>query len=204
MILVGQYDSPFVRRVAIALHYYDMQFERRVLSVFSDLDKMLQLNPLGKVPALALDIGEVLIDSQFILDYLDGIVDAERALVPPAGAARREVLNVTAIAMGLAEKAVALRWELHRRRPQSIDPDWVERLQRQVTSCLSWLEARALSTWLSTTQMTLADVTTVVAYTYLWHKHKPMFRVGQYPRLDDLATRCEALPEFMAAPYVEG
>jgi hypothetical protein len=113
---------------------------------------MLELNLPGKVLALILDNGEVLVDRQFILDYLDGIADAERTLLPPVGAARREVPNLTAIAVGLAEKAVALRWEQHRWRPQSIESDWVERLRRQVNSCLSWFEAPASSTWLNTTQ----------------------------------------------------
>ena len=54
MILVGQYDSPFVRRVAVTMNFYDMVFERRVLSVFTDFDVMLAVNPLGKVPVLQL------------------------------------------------------------------------------------------------------------------------------------------------------
>ena len=58
MILVGQFDSPFVRRVAIALHHYGYPFERRVLSVFKDFDAMLAINPLGKVPTLITDEGE--------------------------------------------------------------------------------------------------------------------------------------------------
>ena len=52
MILVGQLDSPFVRRVAITMNHYGLPFERKILSVFADLDKMLAVNPLGKVPAL--------------------------------------------------------------------------------------------------------------------------------------------------------
>jgi hypothetical protein len=48
MILIGQYDSPFTRRVAVTMNVYAMAFERRVLSVFGDFDEMLTLNPLGK------------------------------------------------------------------------------------------------------------------------------------------------------------
>jgi len=43
MILIGQYDSPFVRRIAIALNHYGMPFERRVLSVFQDFDAVLAI-----------------------------------------------------------------------------------------------------------------------------------------------------------------
>ena len=50
MILVGQYDSPFVRRVAIALHHYGLPFERRVISVFQDFEAMLAIHNDRNVP----------------------------------------------------------------------------------------------------------------------------------------------------------
>src|SRR5687768_12508566 len=40
MILVGQYDSPYVRRVAVSLHVLELPFERNTLSVFADADAM--------------------------------------------------------------------------------------------------------------------------------------------------------------------
>ena len=58
MKLIGQFDSPFVRRAAVALNFHDMAFERKILSVFADFDTMLKENPLGKVPSLELDCGE--------------------------------------------------------------------------------------------------------------------------------------------------
>jgi glutathione S-transferase len=54
MILVGQYDSPFVRRVAVTLHHYHMPFERNTLSVFSNAKKMQKINPLIRIPSLEL------------------------------------------------------------------------------------------------------------------------------------------------------
>ena len=36
MILVGQYDSPVTRRVAIALHHCGIAFVRDTRSIFSD------------------------------------------------------------------------------------------------------------------------------------------------------------------------
>ena len=71
MILIGQYDSPYVRRVAVSLHVLGHAFECRLLSVFRDADEMRRINPLGRVPALLLDDDAVLIDSWAILDYLD-------------------------------------------------------------------------------------------------------------------------------------
>ena len=71
MILVGQMDSPFVRRVAVTLNLYAMPFEREIISVYGDADAVRKINPLGKVPALVLEDGETLFDSQMIIDYLD-------------------------------------------------------------------------------------------------------------------------------------
>ena len=90
MILVGQYDSPFVRRVAVTMNVYAMAFERQVLSVFSHFDAMLAINPLGKVPVLQLDDGERLYDSRAILDCLDGLVPADRRMVPVDEPDRRQ------------------------------------------------------------------------------------------------------------------
>jgi Glutathione S-transferase, N-terminal domain len=53
MILIGQYDSPFVRRVAIALRLYGLPFEHRPWSTFGEGDKIAPFNPLRRVPTLA-------------------------------------------------------------------------------------------------------------------------------------------------------
>ena len=82
MILVGQYDSPFVRRVAVSLRVLGFDYEHDTRSVFGDFEAMRQVNPLGRIPSLVLDGGEVLIDSAAILDWLDETVGPDRALLP--------------------------------------------------------------------------------------------------------------------------
>ena len=93
LLLVGQYDSPFVRRVAVTLHLYGFDFDRRVLSVFDDFASVLTENPLGKVPMLRLTDGdgvaEPLFDSQIIVDCLDEWAGPERSLTPGCGSARQ-------------------------------------------------------------------------------------------------------------------
>ena len=100
MILVGQYDSPFVRRVGVTLHLYGIPFTRNAISVFTDVDEMARINPLVRIPSLVLDSGETLIDSAAILDTLDEMVGPSRALTPPSGTARRRVMQATALAAG--------------------------------------------------------------------------------------------------------
>ena len=61
-ILVGQYDSPVTRRVAIALHHYGIPFTRDTRSIFGDAAAIGGISPLTRIPALVLDDGEVLIN----------------------------------------------------------------------------------------------------------------------------------------------
>src|SRR5207245_1985892 len=93
MILIGQYDSPFVRRVALAMRFYGIAFEHRPWSTFGDADKIAPYNPLRRVPTLVLDNGEALIESTAILDHLDELAREQdkvtgEAMIAPGGAAR--------------------------------------------------------------------------------------------------------------------
>lgn len=71
MILLGQYDSPYVRRVAVSLRVRGFAYEHDTRSVFDDFDAVRLVNPLARIPSLTLDDGETLIDSAAILDWLD-------------------------------------------------------------------------------------------------------------------------------------
>src|ERR1700740_3230651 len=103
MLLIGMYDSPYVRRVAVSLRLLHMGFEHAAWSVGSDFDRIRAHNPLGRVPTLVLDDGEALIDSSAILDFLDESVGPTRALLPPAGSERRAALYLMALATGAAD-----------------------------------------------------------------------------------------------------
>jgi glutathione S-transferase len=59
-----------------------------------------------------LDTGEVLIDSAAILDHLDDLA-CDLALCPRSGPARRQVLQMTALAQGTLEKVAAVVYERH-------------------------------------------------------------------------------------------
>jgi len=197
MILIGQFDSPFVRRVAVALNHYGMAFEHRPWSTFGDADKLAAYNPLKRVPTLVLDDGEALIESSAILDHLDETVGAARALAPRSGPARRAVLKVCALGAGLADKAIALVYErvLH----EATSATWIARCQSQVGGVLDVLEAdRAARSgpWWFGEAMTHADIMVGCALRFVDEAHGAMFDIGGRPALHAHSARCEALPVF--------
>ena len=69
--LVGMFDSPYVRRVAVSMEQIGVAFDHLDWSVGKDQAQLRTINPLGRVPVLLLPSGEVLIESSVILDYLD-------------------------------------------------------------------------------------------------------------------------------------
>ena len=115
VILIGMFECPFVRRVAVSLRLLGLPFEHRNWSVDRDSELVRQFNPLGRVPALVLPDGESLIDSNAILDFLDGTVGPERALLPPSGGERRRALHIISLALGAADKSILLLDETHYR-----------------------------------------------------------------------------------------
>jgi glutathione S-transferase len=197
MILIGQYDSPFVRRVAIALDLYGFAFEHRTWSTFGDADLLAPFNPLRRVPTLVLDDGETLIDSFAILDWLDETVDPERALIAPHGPRRRAALKVCALATGLADKAVSLLYEriLHK----DISPVWVERCRTQIGDVLTALDtdrvARPSNYWFGDT-IGHADIAVACAIRFTREAHPGLFDPARWPALERHTARCEALGPF--------
>jgi len=197
MILIGQYDSPFVRRVAIALRLYGMPFEHRPWSTFGDGDKIAPFNPLRRVPTLVLDGGEALIESTAILDYLDELVGSEKAMIASRGLERRRGLRICALATGLADKAVSLVYErVLRKEPSKI---WVDRCETQVGGVLEVLEkerAEVITPYWFGTRIGHADIAVACVLRFAGEAHPALFPAGRYHELAAHCARCEALPVF--------
>ncbi len=192
MILVGQYDSPFVRRVGIALRLYGMAFEHRPWSVFAAGEAVRALNPLMRVPTLVLDDGLVLTDSHAMLDHLDGLVEAP--LFPRAGRARAVALRRAALACGAAEKAVALFYE--RRLHDTTSALWEGRCRLQVGSVLAALESECGPGPWWEDRMGHADIALACAWRFISEAHPGLIDPGALPRLAGRAATMEALPVF--------
>ncbi len=197
MILIGQYDSPFVRRVAIALRLYGLAFEHRPWSTFGDADKLASYNPVRRVPTLLIDGDEALIESTAILDYLDELVGPDKAMMARSGPERRHALKVCALATGLGDKAVSLIYERVLRKDQL--QLWVERCQTQIGGVLAALEkerAAVASPYWFGNGIGHADIAVACVLRFTGEAHPGLFDGIRYPALVAHAARCEALPPF--------
>jgi len=197
MILVGQYDSPFVRRVAISLHLLELPFTRNSISVFGDAEAMRAINPLGRVPSLVLDDGEVVIDSAAIVDHLDEVAGPGRRLIPASGAPRRHALRMIALASGAIDKAGAVVYDRTLRPPEKQHVPWQERCAIQLASALAALEAAVPpGRWIGGESPGQADITVGCALGYLLLRLPEALVAGRMPALEQLAAACEELEAF--------
>jgi glutathione S-transferase len=205
MILIGQYDSSFVRRIAIALRLYNLPFEHRPWSITGDADRIQQYNPLIRVPTLVLDDGDVLIESNLILDYLDSLVPAARRLYPQAEPERHRALHVTALATGVADKAVSLFYEkvLH----AEVSQFWTDRCRSQILTALDKLDADRTSLdtpyWFGET-IGHCDIAVACAVRHATDAHPGLIPMDDFPALQAHCARLEAMPVFqeISQPFV--
>lgn len=198
MILIGQYDSPFVRRVAIAMTLYGMPFEHRPWSTFGEGDLIAPYNPLRRVPTLVRDDGSVIIESAYILDWIDE-QKGEGALIAKSGPDRQRALYYIALTTGFSDKCVALFYEkvLHKVTSEI----WLTRLQTQIGAVLDRLEAvrvEAISPWLLGDRLGHADIALGCALRHAREAHGEAIEWSRWPGLVRHSEACEALNVFKA------
>jgi len=199
MILIGQYDSPFVRRVAVTLQLYKLNYEHRPWSAVGDADKIAEINPLMRVPTLITSDGTAITDSGAIVQLLDHLAGFGAFLSrnwPQQG----DVLRLAAFAAGVAEKGVALIYEkAFHNEPV---PAWHARLIKQVEATLAMLDrerAQSKTPWLFGERLSHADIMIGTMFCFLREAHPGQFELDSYKALKKHSKACDALPEFKSA-----
>lgn len=205
MILIGQYDSSYVRRVAIALKVYEIPFEHRPWSTFGDLEKIRRYNPLIRVPTLIIGNGDVLIETHVIIDYIDGLVPVDMRLYPQSEPNRHRAMKTAALAGGMADKAVALFYE--KAMHKSVSQAWVDRCRAQVSGALAELDAdratRASPYWYGET-IGHADIAVAASIRHAIDSDPNLIDLDAYPALKVHVEKLEALPLFqeISQPFI--
>ena len=135
--------SPFVRKVMVLLHESGQQDRVTLVpSTGHPLDPgtmPVDLNPLGKIPALLTDAGQVLYDSRVICRYLDTTFAAG---LYASGEGLWDCLTLEATGDGISDAAVLMRYETFVRPEASRSADWVEAQWAKVARSLDMLEQR--------------------------------------------------------------
>jgi glutathione S-transferase len=203
MILIGQYDSSFVRRCAIAMRLYGMAFEHKPWSTFGEADKIRQFNPLTRVPTLVLEDGGVLNDSYSIIDYIDSVAPQDQLLLPRQQPERQQIMSVISLATGLGDKLVALFYE--KRLHDHPSDAFIARCRKQIGETMSALEAdragRKSEYWFGG-RLTHADIAVACTMRHLKDSHPDIFAEAKIPALKAHCERLEAMPVFQEISQV--
>jgi glutathione S-transferase len=204
--LIGMLDSPYVRRVAIALLRLGLPFEHVPLSLFRHINEFRKISPMLKAPSLVADDGTVLIDSTLILDYVVSLAPHAPRLSPSAPAARLKALRLNGLALAVSEKAVQIYYERNLRPPEKQHEPWLERVRGQLFAGLDALEreAQSASNWLVDEDLMLADITVATTFAFVQLYVSDVAPASQYDALTRFWRRAETLTEFRAAPCEDG
>lgn len=139
MKLIGMMDSPYVRRVAVSLELYGIEFESMPLSVFRSFEAFSRINPVVKAPTLVMDNGVQLMDSTLILQYFDAQAGAELKLLPQEPGALASDLQILGVILAACEKAVQNIYEHNLRPAEKQHQPWIERVTQQLlAACREW------------------------------------------------------------------
>ncbi|MBL6954337.1 MAG: glutathione S-transferase family protein [Alphaproteobacteria bacterium] len=205
MKLIGRNLSPFVRRTAIVLKLLKLPYEQVGLSTADDTAEIAKINPVVRVPSLVLNDGEILVDSNAIIDHLLELGDPEHSLLPSRGPERRAVLRLAAIGHGVMEKCVSSSYERNRRPKEKVFDGWVNQVESQVVGGLAALnEAAAKDDFLYGDHLTLADINAVVAHDFTATAAPYLLKDNPYPALAALAQRCNERPAFAETVFKPG
>lgn len=205
MKLIGNYLSPYTRRVAISLNVLDMPYELEALSPFNKPEPVREHNPLVRIPTMILDDGDVLFESHVILDAIDQMVGPERALIPASGPDRRQIMKITAVATATMEKAQWAFYEVRFHPPEKVYQWWIDHNETLALAGLQYLDQVVESTsddgWIAGMgRMSQADISTAVAYSFVRAVRPELSISDSAPRLAEFTQRLENMDVFRAAP----
>ncbi|NMG72092.1 glutathione S-transferase [Parazoarcus communis] len=196
MKLLASLTSPYARKIRILLAEKHLPFELVVDSPWESATRVPEVNPLGKVPALVLDSGEVFFDSPVIAGYLETL-EAQPALLPPGGIERVRVRQTEALADGILDAAVSAFLESRRPEAQQSTVS-IARQHDKIRRSLDELEKRVTGRdWLDGNTMLLGDITVAIALDYLdLRLPQTDWRTGR-PALTALHERLASRPSFV-------
>ena len=191
--------SPFARRVRVAFLEHHVSFQEKVHDVFRPTPDFFEINPLGRVPALQLSDGQILIDSQLILQFFYEQIASD--FIPTQIEEKMKMYYWSALSVGIMEKTVEYFIETQKpceKQDEEIELELKQILQRilpQAEAQLAQNMSQGIYTLLSS-GLTQADFDLGIALTYLELRFPQGHRLEAFPCLKNFYFRLSERESF--------
>lgn len=201
--LVGLLDSPYVRKLAIALQLMELEFQHVPLSEYSTYDAFSLINPVAISPTLVCDDGTVLMESGLIVQFASVLSKNTWSTLPNNRRQRARRVRLEGLALAVTEKAVQYVSETRMRPMEKRHEPWRIRVATQLAQALDLLNRElAAARWdFTTAEPHMAEVTAAVAWTYCLNELHQIVDVDEFIHLDELTRQAEQLSAFRRAPH---
>jgi glutathione S-transferase len=194
--LLGSLTSPYVRKVRIVMAEKRIDYQLELEDVWAPDTRILEANPLGKVPCLIMEDGGAVFDSRVIVEYLDGMTPVAK-LIPPSGRERAEVRTWEALADGVTDALILTRLEQTQRPDEQQSPKWIERQMGKVHAGIKAMShGLGDKPWCNGHAYSLADIAVGCALGYLDFRFSHIVWRTLYPNLARLNEKLTARPSF--------
>jgi glutathione S-transferase len=193
--------SPYVRKVLICAHELGLadrlELVRSVAAMSKPNARLMQDNPLSKIPTLVLEDGFALFDSAVICEYLDEL--GAGTLFPRAGSDKWQALRWHAFGDGLLDALILWRNERERAVPL---PALLEAFELKTRAALKQLDDEAQA--LNETAFSIGHIALGCALGYLDYRFDAFGWRAQAPRLAEWYAEIRTRPSFQTTEPIDG
>ena len=201
MRLIGMLDSPFVRRVAIALDLLDVKFTHEAVSVFRHFDHFRSLNPVVKAPTLICDDGTVLMDSSLILQFVEATLSNGRSLWVGEQIQLQHEFRAVSLALVACEKSAQAGYETNLRPKDKQHEPWLQRVRGQLRDAFAALEREIEQRpALFNGKPNHASLFAAIAWQFSSSLLGELLPAASHPQLARVSQRLEQHPSFVKFP----
>jgi glutathione S-transferase len=197
MKLLSNPLSPYGRKVKMTLAMKGLGSQVESLAVDTNPGDNIEINranPLGKIPALIVDVKTAIFDSHVICEYLDSLAPAP-VLFPNSGPERWKTLGLASLADGVLDAALLLVYEKRFRPEDKWHAPWQQRQQAKIDRALDHME-ESPPAWGASPDY--GHLTLAAALGYLDFRHEGKWRAAHPQLLSWLDRFAKAVPAFEA------
>jgi glutathione S-transferase len=193
--------SPYVRKVMVCAHELGLvdriELVRSVAAMLKPNARLMEDNPLSKIPTLVLPDGFTLFDSVVICEYLNDLGGG--TLFPREGADKWQALRWHAFGDGLLDAAILWRNERERAQPlQTL----IDAFDLKTRASLRQLDDEAQA--LAETPFSIGHIAVACALGYLDYRFDAFGWRAIAPRLAEWEAELRKRPSMLQTEPIDG